>query len=478
MSGRNSNLSRMVVKAMGLFSGVQCLSILCSVVRCKLVSMWIGPVGVGLFAIWNSALDMITTASNLGVRNSSVRDIASGVASGDDCAVTRIVAVVRRWSLWLGIAGALLTMALAPFLSHITFGDQEHIWGFVVLSVAVFMTSLMCGEQAVLQGTSQLMRLAKSSAVGTMSGLLISIPLYYFLCIDSVLPSVLVCSVCSAIASLHYRGRPYSAPDIPRRDVLRQGGEFIRLGVFMTVGVLLAIVSNYAFVAYLNWHGGAEEVGLYQASYTLANKYVSLVLSAFSMEYFPRLSRVADSRMRMRVFSSQEINISLAVLTPLVVTMIMLREVVVSLLYSQEFMSILTCFTWMLVGMVLRAISWCLSYVILARGDGKAYIITETLSVSVGLALNMIMYHRWGIDGLGVSFAIWYAVYIVIMLAVCMGKYKIVLHRGVWCNVFVSVAMSVGCAWAMEHDFISVAIFLSVASVVTCVALMRRYLRL
>ena len=477
MSGRSSNLSRMVVKAMGLFSGVQCLSILCSVVRCKLVALWIGPVGVGLFAIWNSALDMITTASNLGVRNSSVRDIASYASSGDDGAVTRVVAVVRRWSLWLGIAGALLTMALAPVLSHTAFGDQEHIWGFVALSVAVFMSSLMCGEQAVLQGTSQLMRLAKSTAVGTMSGLVISIPLYYFLRIDSVLPSVLVCSVCSAVAALHYRGSRYSAPKMPRREVLRQGGEFIRLGIFMTVGVLLAMVSNYVFVAYLNWNGGTEEVGLYQASYTLANKYVSLVLSAFSMEYFPRLSKVAGSRMRLRVFASQEINISLAVLTPLVVVMILLREVVVNLLYSQEFMAMLTCLTWMLVGMVLRAISWSLSYVILARGDGKAYIVTETLSVAVGLALNVAMYHLWGIDALGVSFAIGYAIYIVIMLAVCMCRYKIVLRRGVWGIALASVAVSVGCACAMEHDCVAVAVVLSVASIVGCVALMRRYLR-
>ncbi len=476
MAAKGTNLSRVVVKAMGLFSGVQMLGIVCSVVRCKLVALWIGPVGVGLFAIWNSALDMINSAANLGIRTSSVRDISAEDARGDVGALARVVSVVRRWSLWLGLAGALLTMALAPLLSRITFGDDSHLWGFVVLSVCVLLASLMNGEHAILQGTSHLAQLAKASVSGTVAGLVISIPLYYFLRSDSVLPAIVVCSVCMAASAYIYRNRTCSRVSMSRSEVWRRGSEFVRLGIFMTVGGMLAMVSNYVFVAYLNAEGGTATVGYYQAGYTLANKYVGLVLSALSMEYFPRLGKVAHSRIRLSLFASQEINITLAVLTPVVMVMILLRQVVVHLLYSAEFSVILTCFTWMLVGMVLRAISWCLSFVILARGDGRTFVVTETVSVALGFALNVVCYQRWGLDGLGLSFAVWYVAYNVIMCVVCLGKYRMRLHGSVWVNVAWAVAVTVGGALSIEAGCTAAAVALTALSVIVGAVLMRRHL--
>lgn len=477
MAGKSKKLSQMVFKAMGLFSGVQALNILCSVVRCKLVALWIGPAGVGLFAIWNNALDMLSMASNMGIRNSCVRNISANAASGDKINLSYIVTVVRRWSLWLGVGGALFTIAIAPFLSQITFGDNRHIWGFVALSVAVLLSVLMNGEQAILQGSSMLRQLAKASVCGTMAGLIVSIPLFYYLRINSVLPSVIAYSVFTALFAYVYRNKGCDKVNISNREVVRQGGEFIRLGIYMTIGGVLALVSNYALVAYLNWQGGAEEVGFYQASYTLANKYVGLVLTALGMEYYPRLSRVAQSRRLLGLFASQEINITFTVLTPIVMVMILLRHVVVQLLYSAEFEVICTCFIWMLVGMLLRASSWCLSFVIVARGDGHTYIVTEVVSVAIGLVLNVASYHYFGLDGMGLSFVIWYAVYNVIVGIVCIGKYKMRLHHSVWINVAVGVALSVACAVMVEYDSVASAIAVTAVLVVLNSVLICRQLR-
>ena len=160
MAGKGSSISRMAMKAMGLFGGVQIAGILCSIIRTKLVAMWIGPVGVGLFGLFNNALEMISTGTNLGIRSSSVRDISQALTGRNPELVSRMVTVVRKWSMWLGLAGALVTLTLAPLLSQLTFGDSTHIWGFVALSVAVLLQALTNGEYAILQGTARLKRLA------------------------------------------------------------------------------------------------------------------------------------------------------------------------------------------------------------------------------------------------------------------------------------------------------------------------------
>ncbi len=112
-----SGLSGRVVKALGLFSGTQMLTILCSVVRTKFVALWIGTLGVGVFGILNSLIEMICTLSRLGLDTSTVRDISKAAYSDDRDRLTYIVTIVRRWGWILGIAGALLMVIAAPWLS-------------------------------------------------------------------------------------------------------------------------------------------------------------------------------------------------------------------------------------------------------------------------------------------------------------------------------------------------------------------------
>ena len=177
MHKRSSTISKKILKAMGLFGGVQALNIICSLIRTKLIAVWIGPMGIGLFGLYNSAIDMIASFSSLGIRNSSVRDIAS---EKNELQKKKLIIVIRRWSWIVGIFGAVITMALSPLLSKWTFGDYDHIWGFILLSVILLLNAYSKGEEAVLQGTSKLKFLAKGSVIGVAAGVLISIPLFYF----------------------------------------------------------------------------------------------------------------------------------------------------------------------------------------------------------------------------------------------------------------------------------------------------------
>ena len=207
MATSSSNISRKAMKAMGLFGGVQVVGILCSIIRTKLVALWIGPVGVGLFGLYNQALDMINTATNLSIRQSSVRDVSQAVQRNDVSLISRIITVVRRWSLWLGLGGTLLTMALAPLLSQITFGDTAHVWGFVALSAGVLLMAITNGEYAVFQGLAKLRKLARVTMFGTLSGLAISIPLFYYLREDSVLPSIIAYAASCAFFAILFRNK-------------------------------------------------------------------------------------------------------------------------------------------------------------------------------------------------------------------------------------------------------------------------------
>lgn len=461
--------SKLAVKAMGLFGGVQVLGILCSIVRTKLVAMWIGPVGVGLFGIFNNVLEMINTGTNLGVRNSSVRDISQACDGSNTSTVARIVAVVRRWSLWLGLAGALLTLAIAPALSKLTFGTDRYLWGFVALSVAVLLMAITNGEQAVLQGTGRLRRLATASLWGTLGGLLISVPMFYWLRERSVVPSIVAYAACNLVAAWLLRNRDLPAVHVTSRETIAMGSSFVKLGIYMTIGTFASIVSGYAFNAWLNHAAGTGEVGFYQAGYTLINRYTGLLFTALGMEYYPRLARVAGSRLRLRVFVSQEVNIAMMVLAPIAVLFILLRGPIVWVLYTQEFSVIYTYLALGMIGMVLRALSWCMAFVILAKGDGLIYAITEVLSALVTVALNIVCYKWWGLTGLGVAFLLSYVFYTVMVAAVAIWQYRLSLSPGAIVNTAWAMAVTVTAMILMEHGMIIPTIIIAVITI--CIAL-------
>ena len=451
MAGKQGNISRMAMKAMGIFGGVQVIGILCSIIRTKLVALWIGPVGIGLFGLFNNALEMLSTGTNLGIRSSSVRDISQATDRRDQALKARMVTVVRKWSMWLGLAGALLTLMLAPLLSHITFGDSEHIWGFVALSVAVLLQALTNGEYAVLQGLSKLKKLAKVTVSGTIGGLLISIPMFYLWREDRVLPSIIAYALCVMAAAFILKDKEYPAAQVSRHEAVVMGADFIKLGVFMTLGTFVTMLASYIFVSWLNITGGKEMVGFYQAGYTLIDKYAGLVFVALGYEYYPRLSRVAHSSQRLRVYVSNQINITFMVLTPCLLAFILLRSHLVWLLYSGEFLVILTYISWGVVGTVLRAMSWCLSFVMLAKGDGKIFLITESLDAVIGLVLNIVCFSLWGVDGLGYAYLAWYAIYTIIVAVVYFKVYHLTLSVKCLRNLGATLVVCIAAVLAMQY---------------------------
>lgn len=452
------------MKAMGLFGGVQVMGILCSIIRTKLVAIWIGPVGVGLFGLFNNALEMINTGTNLGIRGSSVRDISQAVAGDDRTLISRIIVVVRRWSLWLGLGGALLTLLLSPLLSQITFGTQDQMWGFVALSIAVLLMAISNGEQAVLQGSRRLKRLARASVSGTLLGLLISIPLFYWLRERSVLPSIIAYAACNALMMWLMRNKEFPAAEVSRRDTVDMGQGFVRLGIYMTVGNFVTILAGYVFNAWLNQEAGTAVVGHYQAGYTLINKYTGLILTALGMEYYPRLAQVASDRLQLRESVSQEVSVAMLVLAPVVALFVLLRGPVIWLLYSQEFSVIEAMVSWGMVGTIMRALSWCMAFVILARGDGKTYVVTESVSAAVGLILNILFYRWWGITGLGLSFLVWYVVYTIIISVVYFRHYHLSLSMGSVANWMWALVVAMAVVVTVDVGWLALAVAITILS--------------
>lgn len=466
MSGKNGAISRGIFKAMGIFGGTQVLSIICSIVRNKLVSMWLGASGMGLFGLYNSAIDMLCVFTNMGLRTSSVRDLSQAFATGDEAHIARVVKIVRRWSWLLGAVGAVLTMLLAPALSHITFGDTAHAWGYGVLSVSVLCFSVLCSEQAVLQGVKRLKALAKATVWGNAMGLALSVPMYYYMGEASVVPSILVYAIANVVSVWVLRCRDYDgkAPRLTAGETAHGGLDFFKFGFFITLSVFSTLLVSYIFMAYLNHRADLDTVGHYQAGYSMVNRYSALFFSAIGMEYYPRLSGVAQSNRRIDVFVTQQSAITLWILLPVILLFIVCRKLVVDVLYTSDFYAMIPFVTWCMVGLVFKGVSWCIAFVILAKGASKVYLVTELSSSVLCLVYNITFFELWGLEGLGVSYAVWYLSYLVIVAVVYVREFGIALRRAMLWHTAYATVMTLAALWAVSSGYVAVAVALALVA--------------
>lgn len=459
-----STATKRILKTLSIFGSVQVLHILCAVIRTKLAAIWIGPLGVGLVTIYHSTMDFMSSTTQLNLRQSAVRDLS--LAKDDPAKIEQTAALVRRLAMFLGVFGFLLVIVASPVLGWIQFGDFNHTVPFLLLSVIMIFSAIAQGEFAIMQGCDRLKQLARATLYSSVTSSLLSLPLFYFFRLNGVIPVLILFAFCNLFYSLIFSGRKLSnarhrIKESRRtvsqiwqrfRDDVRQGRGMLALGAYMTVSSAVTLLASYIFIAYLNRTQSTDTVGYYQAGYTLINSYIGLIFTSISMEYFPRLSSIIRHERRVEVIVSHEIKIILSVLAPVVVAFICAKELLVHILYSHSFDTVIPYISIAIVGTVFRAVSWSLAFVIPAKGDGRIYVITETTSSILYLLLNIPLYNVFGFAGLGAAYVLWYGAYTAITYIVFRRHYGLRLRKGIWLFIWTIVALGVA-AFVADYFF-------------------------
>ena len=424
---------------MGVFSGAEALGIVCSIIKMKLVALWLGATGVGLFGIYNTTVDTVSVITGLGLRQSGVREIAKNRSRRE--LFKRAVSLLRSWSWASGLAGAVLMSAAAPLLSVWFFGDTARWWDFMLLGGAMLLNSLIAGEQAILQGGDFLKRLARASVSGSLVGLAISIPMFRYLGEVSVPLSILAYGISMMLFLILNRSRDIKYRLAPMNE-MREGLGVVKLGGYIAAAMFATNLAQMIFMSWLNREASTAEVGYFQAGNTLVFRYTSLIFSAVGLEFYPRMAANSHSANRITLFVSHEISLLLKVFTPMLLIFLIFRGYVVNLLYTSDFEVIIPFITIAIFTVVLRSVSTCMAFSIIARGDGKIYLLTESVDALIGLSLNILLFSKYGLDGIGIAQVIWYAIYTVMVGAVYFGLYRLRIKASAVRSMTVSVLVS------------------------------------
>lgn len=405
---------RQIVKATSIFGSVQVFTIIIEIIRSKIIAVLLGPTGIGINSLLNSTTGFITGLTNFGLGTSAVKNVAAAHRTGDSERVATVVTVLRRLVWITGLLGALLTLILSPWLSQLTFGNKDYTLAFVWISVTLLLNQISIGQGVVLRGMRKINYLARSSLSGSIIGLMVSVPIYYRWGIDGIVPAIIVTSTANLLRTWYFaRKVNIESVVVSRKTTIIEGKEMLVMGFMLSISGLYVLAKSYGIRAYIGNVGGMGEVGLYSAGMAMVNRYVGMVFSAMSTDYFPRLAGVAHNNSDARKLINQQAEIAVLILAPILTVFIAYISWIVILLYSNKFLPINAMIQWAAVGMFFKAASWSNAFVFLAKGKSRLFLANELFGGTITLICNLLGYYWGGLTGMGVGFLVGYFLYMV-----------------------------------------------------------------
>jgi O-antigen/teichoic acid export membrane protein len=407
---------RQVFKATSLFGGVQVFQILIAVIRSKVIAVLLGPFGMGISGLLFTTLNFISELTGAGLDRSAVKDVSAAYGKKDEQKIVRVLGVLRRLVWFTGILGAVVTIALSPFLSQWAFDSDEFTLAFIWIAVAILLKQLAYGNLAVLQGLRKLKSLAKANLMGSTVGLVIVVPLYYYFRIDAIAPAIVISFLLTFLFSRYYAKQVRLQPEkVTTKEAFSQGKEMIRLGVMMSISSLLVALGMFLVQLFISNTGSVAEVGFYHAGIVIINSYVGMIFNAMSTDYYPRLAAIADDIEKIRETVLHQAYIAVLLITPIIVLFLIFAEYVIILLYSREFLPVVTFLVWAILGTIFKAVSFSMGYIFIAKGDSKIFMKTAVLFNVLLLIMNIAGYHFGGLLGLGISFFVYYVLHLILV---------------------------------------------------------------
>jgi len=434
---QNKSSYLQIVKATTIFGGMHLLNIIISIVRTKLIAIFIGPTGMGIISLLNSALNIVGGITGLGIETSAIKHISEQYISADIKTVSPIITIVKKIAFVTGILGMLIVALFSNWLSEMTFGNSNFAYLFVYLSITLLLKQLSVGQMVVFQGLRKLKILAKANFYGNLIGLLFSIPLYYFYRIDAIIPTIVVSALSSLLVSFYYsRKIKIEKAAISNAQLFVEGKSIIKLGIMLTLSGLLTLLASYIVQIYIGKNGGLTAVGLYNAGFVLLNSYVGIVFTVMSTDYFPKLSSICNDNKKIRVSVMEQSYMSIFIITPIIILFLTFVPLIVKILYTSKFVSIIPMVCFGILAMLFRAVSWSMGYVLIAKGDSKIFIKTALGFNFLSVVLNIFGYYFYGLDGLGISFLIYYLIHLVVIKIITKMRYDfyfdLEFYRAYW----------------------------------------------
>jgi len=403
-----------IVKSSSIIGGASLLNIIIGLLRTKVMAMWLGPVGIGLYSIYNSLVLTATALGGMGIATVGTRRIAECEAEHLDADLARVRRALGYSTCVLAVCSAFVVWLFRHEIAALTLhsSGQGNVVGWLALGVA--LTIFANTQAAVLQGFRRIADLAWLSILSALIYTALGVAILWFWRTDGLILFVLLGPLVGWVMGRLFVARLPAVAALPFnwRDLSRESRLLFGMGLAFMGAALIQALSQLLMRMIVQHDADAASVGYYQAAWSISIQYIGFVLVAMGSDYYPRLSGIIKDKAAAVRLINEQTEVALLLAAPVLVFMMGFAADIISLLYSKEFLPVVSLFRWQVFGDILKLASWPLGFAILALGDGRGFIWTELIAGALLVGITALLMPLYGLDSAGMGFLACYAIYL------------------------------------------------------------------
>lgn len=400
-----------IAKSTSIVASIQIVQMVFGLIRNKAIALLIGTAGFGVWSIFTTFFEMIGSFSMIGLDQSAVREIAS--KSDDTREISIIIESLKSVMAITTAITVLVSIIFSKQISCYLFDTEKYQMGIVIVSLMLIFKVISRVFYVILNGLRLLKHLAYSQILSTVLGSGVTIAVIYVWRISAVAVAIGVVSIFMTIIPWFYvRKLNLQRKRITINQAFIRSKGMLSLGLGFTIAGIVSTITTFMGKSYLSNNFNMADVGLYQASWTVSNLYIGMILSAMGVDFMPRLSKVANDNRAVNDLINSQILFGIVAGSIGVLGILLFSVPLLYLIYSSEFLRASEIVRWHVLGVFLRIIAFPFSYAIMAKGKPVAYATIQIIFWVVEYLLLVFMGNLLGFDGLGVNYVLSYILYL------------------------------------------------------------------
>ena len=402
--------------AVTVFSGLlTLLRMACSFIVGKMVAIYTGPGGMAMLGQiqgLQAALGGIVSAP---VGNAVVRFTAVHHMEGNDACAPWWRASLRWMLLLLAVLVPVACLA-APYLSTQLFDDKKYAWLIALCALVLPLNGLNTLLGSVINGQQHY---KKFIGYGLLSVTVSTVLMLTLIMGRGLKGALLAATLSTSVAAmvmlyacknqswLHFK---YWWGKTEKKHMAEIAGYMGMAATSALCLPLALIMTRKLLTAHLGW----DIAGQWQAVYKISELYLGVITMALSTYYLPRLATLQGSN-AIKAEIGVTAKIVLPIISLIALIIYLARDLVIGLLFTQQFSAARDLFSLQLIGDVIKIASWLYAYPMLSHGATRWYISTEILFSASFVGLVALFLPRYGVQGANLAYLINYIVYFLVV---------------------------------------------------------------
>lgn len=392
------------------------LKMLIGFIIAKIVAIYTGPSGMALLGQIQSLVNAFNGVINAPVSNSVIRYTAEHHEDGyEACSPWWRAALF--WMLALYILLLPIGLFLNHYLSLWLFGGTEYQW---VIYLAVFVlpfTAIGTLVNSVINGQQNyklyvFLGIVSVSVSGAVMVVLIIRWDINGALIAAALQSALI-GISLIVMSIKQPWCRFSLwfGNIDKKALADTWG-YILMAIITAIAmpVALMLIRNL-LVANEGW----AAAGMWQSVWKISEVYLGVCTMALSAYYLPRLSQISDYySIKNEIWNTAKIIIPIVII--MAIAIYFLRDVVITVLFTEQFRNARDLFGIQLMGDVVKIASWLYAFPMIARNATKWFVASELFFSATLVVLSYYFILHFGIQGANIAYLLNYTLYFIFVV--------------------------------------------------------------